>query len=219
MFDFYDINEMILKDIVDVCMGFTTYADNKCKCNAGENSMNEVNNNEIKIEVGHLIEMVSEENGLEGLNIGDVFVIQNTSYGVVKIRRLSDDKAFAVSDNIIKKHFVLILEEDICEKDKYAVDEAWVEELIDESDIKVDSIFGKCITVSLILPSGFVITEACLYSDEDLYDEEEGFAVCMDTIRERLFEFEKYRLANEYWEDHMCFCDHCNSCDGCNMEE
>lgn len=72
-----------------------------------------------------------------------------------------------------------------------------VDDIIDASDIVCTTLFDKCTLVACKLPNGFVLTSQASCVDPADYDEELGFDMCMDDIREQVTELESYRLQNE----------------------
>ena len=72
-----------------------------------------------------------------------------------------------------------------------------VDDIIDASDIVCTTLFDKCTLVACKLPNGFVLTSQASCVDPSDYDEELGFYMCMDDIREQVTELESYRLQNE----------------------
>lgn len=96
-----------------------------------------------------------------------------------------------------------------------------IDYLIDNSEIKVDTIFDKCTIVSCKLPSGFVIVESSPCAAPEIYDEKIGIEICMKKIEEKLWELESYRIKEEVYayEEEYCDCDDCDmdceSCDCC----
>lgn len=78
-----------------------------------------------------------------------------------------------------------------------------VDELIDNSEVIVDTLFGNCTMVALRLPNSFVIVETSACVDPDNYSEEIGFDICMERIRDKVYELEGYKLCNELYPDYV----------------
>ena len=70
-----------------------------------------------------------------------------------------------------------------------------IDALIENSEIIVDTVFGKVTVVSCKLPNGFVITEASGAVDPANYDVNIGREICMERIRNKLWELEGYALS------------------------
>lgn len=69
-----------------------------------------------------------------------------------------------------------------------------VEALIAASSI-ADMQFGsKSTVVSVTLPNGFVIIESSSCVDPENYDHEVGKKICLDRIKNKIWELEGYRL-------------------------
>ena len=74
------------------------------------------------------------------------------------------------------------------------VTEEQINKIIENADVKVKSVFGKCTIVTVQLKNGFVITESSACVDPINYDEVIGINICMDKIKNKLWELEGYRL-------------------------
>lgn len=105
-------------------------------------------------------------------------------------------------------------------EDTLAVDDEYVDWLIENSEINVITAHGKCTVVTCQLPSGFVIVESSSCVDPKNYDKNLGVEICMKRIKDKIYELEAYHLQQTLWvdEDGDCdfFCD-C-SCDECECE-
>ena len=97
-----------------------------------------------------------------------------------------------------------------------------IEELIDYSDISVFTAFNKCTVVACRLPNGFVIVESSACVSPDNYDKAMGVEICMNKIKDKLWELEGYKLQEElYKEDcgkQCCDCD-CGDCENCSCDD
>ena len=82
-----------------------------------------------------------------------------------------------------------------------SVTEEYIEELLINSDIAVDTVFDKCTIVSCRLPNGFVIVESSACVSPENYDKETGIDICLGKIMDRLWELEGYKLQSELHED------------------
>lgn len=69
--------------------------------------------------------------------------------------------------------------------------------IMDNSDIEVRTVFDKCTVVSCRLPSGFVITESAGAVSKDNYSEETGKEICLERIKNKVWELEGYKLQSE----------------------
>ena len=107
------------------------------------------------------------------------------------------------------------------------VDPEYIEYLIEKSDITVDTKYDKCTVVTVKLPNGFVISESSPCVNPAIYDKEMVIEVCMNRIKEKLFELEAYKLQWDLYEAHEaevdspcgfdCYLD--DECHGCGMCE
>lgn len=77
------------------------------------------------------------------------------------------------------------------------ITQADIDKLIQESQIQVKTVFGKCTVVAVQLKNGFVIVESSACVDPMNYSEAMGTAICMERIKNKLWEMEGYKLQCE----------------------
>ena len=99
-----------------------------------------------------------------------------------------------------------------------------LDEILENSDIEVQTVFDKCTIVSCRLPNGFVIVEYSACVSPANYNEEMGVNICLERIKNKIWELEGYRLQMEMCEDivseNECCCGHCDECDyACNYDD
>lgn len=80
---------------------------------------------------------------------------------------------------------------------KNTVTEAHIDSLIRESQISVKTVFGKCTIVAVQLKNGFVLVESSSCVDPMNYNEAMGMSICIDRIKNKLWELEGYKLQHE----------------------
>ena len=80
---------------------------------------------------------------------------------------------------------------------KNTVSQADIDKMIQESQIQVKTVFGKCTIVAVQLKNGFVLVESSSCVDPMNYSEATGMAICIDRIKNKLWELEGYKLQNE----------------------
>lgn len=83
---------------------------------------------------------------------------------------------------------------------KNTVTKPHIDELLEKSEIKVETVYGKVTIVSCKLPNGFVITESSGAVDTANYDEKIGTEICMSRIENKLWELEGYALTKQLCE-------------------
>lgn len=83
---------------------------------------------------------------------------------------------------------------------KNTVTKPQIYELLEKSEIKVETVYGKVTIVSCKLPNGFVITESSGAVDTANYDEKIGTEICMARIENKLWELEGYALTKQLYE-------------------
>ena len=93
----------------------------------------------------------------------------------------------------------------------------YIDEIIMNSEITVQTIFDKCTVVACKLPNGFVIVESSACVSPESYDEEMGVDICLEKIANKIWELEGYKLQEELYEEAIeNDCPYgCNDCDEC----
>lgn len=71
-----------------------------------------------------------------------------------------------------------------------------VEMILADSKIEVQTVLGKCTVVTCQLPSGFIIVESSACVDPANYNEAMGAEICINRIRNKIWELEGYALQN-----------------------
>lgn len=109
------------------------------------------------------------------------------------------------------------------------VTEDKIEAILDNSNIGVLTAFDKCTIVACQLPNGFVIVESSSCVSPENYDVDMGVDICMERIKNKIWELEEYKLQNELYEDGYNVltecpygCDDCEECpceEDCDLEE
>lgn len=171
------------------------------------------------VKVGDKIKLVKEMTYFK--NVGEVCeVIEVVGDGAVVFTFGNNGVCMgAVDMNSFEKHFE-VYEEPEEEVEAVVVDPKYIEFLIENSDVTIDTNLD-CTVVTVKLPNGFVISE---FSP---YDKEKGIEICMNRIREKLFELEAYKLQCIMYETHEaevdspcgfdCYLN--DECQGCGMCE
>lgn len=71
-----------------------------------------------------------------------------------------------------------------------------VQNILDNSEIDVKTIFDKVTVVTCKLPNGFVLVESSGAVDKKNYNLEMGKEVCLKKITDEIWKLEGYSLAN-----------------------
>lgn len=69
-----------------------------------------------------------------------------------------------------------------------------IDKLMEQAEIEVATVFDKCTVVIARLANGFVITESSACVDPANYDAALGQAICIERIKNKLWELEGYCL-------------------------
>lgn len=76
-----------------------------------------------------------------------------------------------------------------------------IEGILRRAEIKVETIFDKCTVVTAKLANGFIITESSACVDVANYDVDLGSHICIERIKNKLWELEGYKLQCEVSEN------------------
>lgn len=170
------------------------------------------------------------------LNNGDKLVVTKTvapflkEGDVVKVTNVTDDGiiSFAFGDNFMhmgvmnnaefEAHFKKM--EEVVETP--TITDEYIEEIMENSEFDVHTVFGKCTVVTCRLPNGFVISDYAACVDPENYDENMGVEICRKRIKNKIWELEAYRLQQWLWEeeeeDGYCPCC-CGDCEECEYDD
>jgi hypothetical protein len=72
-----------------------------------------------------------------------------------------------------------------------------IDKLMDEATIGTQTILEKCTIVAVTLKNGFILIESSACVDVANYNEEIGKEICLNRIRNKLWELEGYKLQCE----------------------
>lgn len=106
-----------------------------------------------------------------------------------------------MSEDEFEKYFKIY--EEPVKKTSNRVTSDMVDDIIDNSEVIVDTLFGNCTMVALRMPNSFIIVETSACVDSANYDEDLGFEICMGRIRDKIYELEGYKLCNELYKDYV----------------
>lgn len=79
------------------------------------------------------------------------------------------------------------------------VTKEFVDSIIKDSEITVETIYGKATRVTCKLPNGWVICEMSGAVSKANYDEEIGKEICMEKIESEIWKLEGYRLQSNLY--------------------
>lgn len=148
-------------------------------------------------------------------NVGEVCEVVNVlDDGIISFSFGNGLHMGVMSDDEFGKYFK-IYDESVKKPTKNRVTSDIVDELIDNSEVIVDTLFDNCTMVALRLPNSFVIVETSACVDPDNYSEEIGFDICMERIRNKVWELEGYKLCNELYPDYVDDKDNYDECEDC----
>ena len=172
----------------------------------------EKKNNVAHYKIGDTAQLVVENEALAPMKVGNEYAIQNISYGVVSLLSIETGEVHNIAQSFFEENFAIVEEEVVDESDASAIGVSIhrVEEVMNHSKVVVYKAFDKCTVVVCQLPSGFVIVESSSCVDPKNYNEQMGIEICMNRIKDRVFEMEAYKLQTDLYED-KCNGDHCDN--------
>lgn len=165
----------------------------------------EEQNNVAAYEVGDTAQLVVENEALAPMKAGSEYAIQNIAYGVVSLLSIDTGEVRTISQKLFDENFAIVHNEEGVMDESGAftgnipvgVSIKRVEEVMNHSKVVVYRAFDKCTVVVCQLPSGFVIVESSSCVDPKNYDEQMGIEICMNRIKDRIFEMEAYKLQED----------------------
>lgn len=158
------------------------------------------------------------------LDVGDIAEVVNVMDSGTISFTFGDDFMHMglMSVDEFEEHFDKVEEK----KDIPTITTGRIEWLVENSDIKIETIFDKCVVVSCRLPNGYEIVESYVFTNSEEYNEDIGMEICISKIAEKLWELETYRIHDkmygendcDYCENNDCSCCECDECDECDDE-
>jgi len=80
---------------------------------------------------------------------------------------------------------------------KNTITQRHIDSLVSKSSVLVQKIGDKTTIVQLVLPNGFAINEFSSCVDPENYNEELGKSICIERIKNKIWELEGYLLQNK----------------------
>lgn len=142
------------------------------------------------------------------LAIDSEYLIEDIKYGVITLIPMSDDDhgIYFVSNNVFEECFELLepqIEKECKEKQQeevFSLTPDNIDEIMDNCELEVSTVFGKCTIVACKLPNGFVLVESSACVDPINYDEHIGLEICLNKIRDKVWELEGYKLQQKMYD-------------------
>lgn len=121
-------------------------------------------------------------------NIGEVCEVISVNDNIISFKFGHGQHLGCMSEDELNRYFKTEV------KDAPTVTNQMITNIIDNSEIKTDTVYGKCTIVTMKLENGFIITESSACVSEENYDEKIGYDICMNKIINKLWELEGYYL-------------------------
>ena len=123
---------------------------------------------------------------LKTVPLGSVGVIENITSDYVLVS-INNHGFLILHFNQFSKFFEKI-------EEVYSLTPNDIDDIMDKCELNVMTVWGKCTIVACKLPNGFIITESSACVDPKNYDEHIGLEICLNKIRDKVWELEGYRL-------------------------
>lgn len=78
------------------------------------------------------------------------------------------------------------------------VPQAYIDEIIEKSEIKTCTYFGNCLVMAAKLPNGYVVVTSSGCIDPKNYSREIGKEICMRKLRDQVWALEGYVGTNDF---------------------
>jgi hypothetical protein len=69
-----------------------------------------------------------------------------------------------------------------------------IDTILDKSQMEIIELFGKCTVVAVQLQNGFIISESSTCDDPANYNKEMNVQICLERIKNKIWELEAYKL-------------------------
>lgn len=83
---------------------------------------------------------------------------------------------------------------------KNTVTQEQIDSILDSASIDVYTKLNKCTIVTVKLPNGFILVESSACVEESNYNESMGKEICLNRIKNKLWELEGYKLQCDVYE-------------------
>lgn len=90
---------------------------------------------------------------------------------------------------------------------KTSVTQEDIDRLLAEADVSYQTVYDKCTLVTVKLKNGFVLSASSACVDPKNYSQAMGVAICLDKIKDKLWELEGYALQKRLSELVVYECD------------
>lgn len=149
------------------------------------------------------------------INEDTVITVTDVDSDYIVTFTFGDGKVGYMDSDTFVEHFEKLEAE---EMETVEVTYEYVDQIMQNSEIVIQTVFNNCAVVSCKLPNGFTIVESASCPSVTEYDEEIYADICLDKIAEKIFELETYRLQEESYRETYSECFNCE-CDKCPYEE
>ena len=127
-------------------------------------------------------------------NIGEECEITSVNDGIISFKFGNGMHLGCMSEDELTKYFTVKGEAPTVTKEV-------IEDIILNSEVKIETVYDKCTVVTVKLPNGFIISESSACVSPENYNESLGYEICMQKIKSKVWELEGYVLQKKIYEE------------------
>ncbi|MFD0829476.1 Gp49 family protein [Neobacillus sp. M.A.Huq-85] len=128
-----------------------------------------------------------------------VELLEITNDGIVKVKNLATNEIIEISEQAFEIAFepteykFIASVSPKAQVQKQEITLADIDLMIENAQIEIVELFGKCTMVAVQLANGFVLTESTTSQDAAHYNKDADIQICLERIKQRISELEGYK--------------------------
>ncbi|WP_051591228.1 Gp49 family protein [Bacillus sp. UNC438CL73TsuS30] len=129
-----------------------------------------------------------------------VELLEITNDGIVKVKNLTtneiielSEQAFEIAFEPTEYKFIASVSPK-AQVQKQEITLADIDSMMENAQIEIVELFGKCTMVAVQFANGFVLTESTTCQDAAYYNKDTNTQNCLDRIKQRITELEGYKF-------------------------
>lgn len=137
---------------------------------------------------------------VKGTPNSKVELLEATTEGKVKVRSLLNNEIIETTQQVFEMAFepsaysAADFEKARERAKNTKISQKDIDTILEKSQIETINLFGRCTIVAIQLQNGFIITESSESIDNATYNKEVQTQICLDRIKNRIWELEGYKL-------------------------
>ncbi|MDQ6598763.1 hypothetical protein E2K98_13270 [Bacillus salipaludis] len=128
-----------------------------------------------------------------------VELLEITNDGIVKVKNLATNEIIEISEQAFEIAFepteykFIASVSPRAQVQKQEITLADIDSMMENAQIEIIELFGKCTMVAVQLANGFVLTESTTSQDPAHYNKDTDTQICLERIKQRISELEGYK--------------------------